>query len=110
MKIAVPIADGKLSMHFGHCEQFALIEVAANEIVNREDLKAPPHEPGLLPTWLADRGAGVIIAGGMGRRAQDLFIAKNISVIVGAASDSPERLVEDYLAGTLESGVNVCDH
>jgi len=25
MKIAIPIADGKLCAHFGHCEQFSLV-------------------------------------------------------------------------------------
>jgi len=29
MKIAIPIAGGKLCMHFGHCEQFALIAADA---------------------------------------------------------------------------------
>ena len=27
MKIAIPLANGQLAMHFGHCEQFALIDV-----------------------------------------------------------------------------------
>ena len=112
MKIAVPLAGERLSMHFGHCERFALVEVdlAAKKILNREDIDAPPHQPGLLPPWLAERGANMIIAGGMGRRAQDLFVEQGIQVIVGAPADTPERLVGDYLAGTLQAGENVCDH
>lgn len=27
MKIAIPMAGGQLCMHFGHCEQFALVDV-----------------------------------------------------------------------------------
>ncbi|MFA4973966.1 MAG: NifB/NifX family molybdenum-iron cluster-binding protein [bacterium] len=112
MRIAVPMAEGKLSMHFGHCESFALLEVdaATKKIVKREDLDAPPHQPGLLPPWLAERGANVIIAGGMGQRAQDLFAEQGIEVVVGAACETPERLVNEYLAGTLKSGANLCDH
>jgi len=112
MKIAVPLAGGRLSMHFGHCERFALVEVdlSTKTILNREDIDAPPHQPGLLPPWLAERGANMIIAGGMGRRAQDLFVEQGIQVIVGAPADTPERLVGDYLAGTLQAGENVCDH
>jgi len=112
MRIAIPLADGKLAMHFGHCERFALVDVDAAEkkILKREDIDAPPHQPGLLPKWLAERGANVIIAGGMGQRAQGLFAEHGIRVIVGAAADTPERLVGDYLAGTLQSGENVCDH
>jgi len=112
MKIAIPLADGKLSMHFGHCETFALVDVDIKEkkILGRQDLQAPPHVPGMLPPWLAERGAEMIIAGGMGQRAQGLFAQQGIQVIVGAPAETPEQLVASYLAGTLESGANVCDH
>ena len=112
MKIAIPLAEGKLTMHFGHCASFAIIEVEdqTKKIIKREDIPAPPHEPGLLPPWLAQRGANVIIAGGMGSRAQELFAAQGIQVIVGASAKTPEALISDYLAGTLQVGNNVCDH
>ncbi len=73
MRIAIPLADGKLAMHFGHCERFVLVDLdpAGKKVVKRENVKAPPHQPGLLPSWLAERGATIIIAGGMGRRARD---------------------------------------
>jgi predicted Fe-Mo cluster-binding NifX family protein len=112
MRIAIPVANGKLCMHFGHCEHFALVDVdpADNKILKREDIAAPPHQPGLLPPWLAERGATVIIAGGMGRRAQDLFAEQNIQVVLGAPAETPEKIVADYLAGTLRVGENACDH
>lgn len=112
MKIAIPLAGGRLSLHFGHCESFALVEVdeAEGRITGREELMAPPHQPGLLPPWLAERGATVILAGGMGQRAQQLFADRGIRVVVGAPAEAPERLVEDYLAGTLQAGENICDH
>jgi len=112
MRIAIPIADGKLSMHFGHCERFVLIDVDPTEkkILKREDIEAPPHQPGLLPPWLAERGANLIIAGGMGARAQGLFAEQGIQVVVGAPAETPEKLVADYLTGTLQAGENVCDH
>ncbi len=112
MKIAIPLANGKLAMHFGHCEQFAFLDInpAEKKITQRQDLQAPPHEPGLLPRWLAERGATMIIAGGMGQRAQGLFAEQGIQVIIGAPSETPEKLVMDYLSGTLQSGQNICDH
>ncbi|HOE63778.1 MAG TPA: NifB/NifX family molybdenum-iron cluster-binding protein [Candidatus Sumerlaeota bacterium] len=112
MRIALPLADGKLAMHFGHCEQFALVDVNPDEkkILRREDVVPPPHEPGLLPRWLAERGATMIISGGMGQRAQQLFAERGIRVIVGAPAEIPEDIVFGYLYGTLVSGVNYCDH
>lgn len=112
MKIAIPLANGKLAMHFGHCESFALMDInpAERKIVDREDVAAPPHEPGLLPAWLAERGANMIIAGGMGQRAQVLFAQYGIQVVVGVPSETPERLIADYMGNTLETGQNLCDH
>lgn len=112
MRIVIPLASGRLAMHFGHCESFALLDldVTAKKITLRSDLEAPPHQPGLLPSWLAERGADVIIAGGMGRRAMDLFQDKGIRVVVGAPAETPETLAKDFMAGTLQAGQNVCDH
>ncbi len=110
--IAVPIANGRLAAHFGHCEQFALVEVdpALQKIVKVVKETPPPHEPGLLPAWLSEKGANLIIAGGMGQRAQQLFAQNNIGVVVGAPVASPEELVQKYLNNELESGQNLCDH
>ena len=110
MKIAIPLAEGKLTAHFGHCREIAFIEADDDGIKGKEILIPPPHEPGVLPRWLHDMGANVIIAGGMGQKAQQLFAANNINVVVGAPVDMPEVLVESYLVGTLVTGENICDH
>ena len=112
MRIAIPIAEGRLAMHFGHCAQFALIDADPEQktILKQEVIDAPEHVPGMLPPWLAERGATMIIAGGMGGRAQGLFAQQGIQVIVGAPAESPEWLVKEFLDGTLIAGVNACDH
>lgn len=112
MRIAIPVANGKLAMHFGHCEQFALLDVDPQNkaILKTETIAAPAHEPGLLPRWLNEKGADVIIAGGMGQRALGLFAEQGIQVITGAPNLEPEALVQQYLAGSLRTGPNVCDH
>lgn len=112
MKIAIPTAEKKLCMHFGHCEEFALVEVdeASKMLKKTEYLVPPPHEPGVLPKWLHEQGANVIIAGGMGQRAQGLFRQNDITVVVGAVGGNPNELALAYLNQTLETGSNVCDH
>ena len=112
MRIAIPVADGRLTMHFGHCEKFAIIDAdpKAKKVLKKEELDAPGHEPGLLPRWLAERGVNVIIAGGMGQRAQSLFAENGIKVVVGAPSDAPQALAAAFLDGTLRTGDNICDH
>ena len=110
MKFAIPLAEGKLTAHFGHCQEFALVDVEDNEIKNTETLVPPAHEPGVLPKWLHDLGTNVIIAGGMGARALDLFAQNDIQVVVGAPTLTPEELVGQYLDNRLEGGANICDH
>ena len=112
MRIAIPLADGRLCMHFGHCEKFALVDCdsTAKAIIKTDTVAAPAHEPGLLPRWLAERGATVIIAGGMGARAQGLFSERGITVVTGAPAGTPEQIVTAYLNGTLVTGANACDH
>jgi Mrp family chromosome partitioning ATPase/predicted Fe-Mo cluster-binding NifX family protein len=111
MKFAVPTHEGKLCTHFGHCEAFALIDAdGAGKVVNEIYVNPPPHEPGLLPEWLSQKGVNCVIAGGMGSRAQQLFSQKGIKVITGAMGESPKEIVEHYLQGTLQTGANTCDH
>jgi len=112
MRIAIPLTDGKLSQHFGHCEQFAIIDVDddSKSIKSQELVSPPPHEPGSLPRWLAGLHVTLIIAGGMGQRAQQLFAQNKIDVAVGAPVDSPEELVAAYFEGALQCGENICDH
>jgi Mrp family chromosome partitioning ATPase/predicted Fe-Mo cluster-binding NifX family protein len=111
MKFAVPTNEGKLCAHFGHCEAFALIDAdAQGKILNETYVTPPPHEPGLLPPWLAQQGVNCIIAGGMGSRAQELFAEQGVRVVTGAQESDPKKAVENYLKGTLVTGTNTCDH
>jgi len=111
MKFAVPTNEGKLCAHFGHCEAFALIDTdGEGKVVNEIYVTPPPHEPGLLPEWLSQKGVNCIIAGGMGSRAQQLFAQKGVQVVTGAEGESPREVVEEYLKGTLQTGANTCDH
>ena len=112
MKVAIPLTGGSLSAHFGHCEEFAVLEVdeQSKKITGKSLHKAPPHEPGALPAWLVTLGVEMIITGGMGQRAQQLFSRDNVAVVVGAPVAPPEQVVSAYLAGTLQAGQNICDH
>ena len=112
MKIAIPIAGGLLCQHFGHCEQFVVFDVDSDgkTIRGQQALTPPRHEPGVLPGWLREAGANVIIAGGMGSRAQNLFAENQVKVVVGAAVAEPEQVVRAFLDGRLSTSENPCDH
>ncbi len=107
---AVPTINGKLCQHFGHSEQFAVVETEDQKIVNIEFFTPPVHQPGTYPRFLAEKGVSTIISGGMGGKAKDIFTQNNIEVFMGIDSDKPEVLVEKYLADQLQDGDNLCDH
>ena len=112
IRYAIPTANGELCLHFGHCDTFAFIDVDQDQkkIVKQEFYNPPPHEPGVLPQWLSENDVSIVIAGGMGSRAQSLFAQKGIQVITGVIVDKPENVVNAYLSDTLQLGENVCDH
>ncbi len=112
LKIAIPLAGGRLADHFGHCEQFAIIEINPNDknILNTALVTPPAHEPGLLPRWLQQEGVQVIITGGMGERAIKLFSENGIKVKSGVSGKTAEELVRIFLQGGLISGPSACGH
>lgn len=109
-RIAIPLENGILCSHFGHCEQFAIIDADNNTISDESLVTPPPHEPGLLPAWLAEKGVTDVIAGGMGQRAIALFNQHKINVFVGAQLKRPKELATDLLNNSLAAGANYCDH
>ncbi len=109
-KIAIPVANGELCSHFGHCEAFAIYSVEDGRIVDQELVDPPRHEQGSHPQFIHQLGCDVLIAGGIGFKAQELLCSKGVKVILGAPKLPLTKLVDQYLQGVLESGDNRCDH
>lgn len=110
MKIAVASEKEMVTEHFGHCESFSIFEAENDQIVKSESILNPGHKPGFLPNFLNDMGVNVIISGGMGGGAIEIFNEKGIEVITGAKGHA-KAAAELYLQGILKSTGSVChDH
>jgi predicted Fe-Mo cluster-binding NifX family protein len=109
-KVALPMAAGQFSEHFGGAEAFGLFEVdeVTKAIVSKTTVEAPPHEKGAFPAWLRDQGTSVILAGGMGPRAVQMFEMFGIKVVAGVQGKDPAALVEAFLAGDLRATGEAC--
>lgn len=107
MRIAVAAEGRNVTEHFGHCVNFMLYDVENEKIIKEESVDNPGHKPGFLPNFLADKGVQVIISGGMGQGAVDIFNERNVEVVVGASGDA-KTAVEDYLQGALKTSGSVC--
>jgi len=120
LKIAVPMESGRFSAHFGGASRFAFYEVdeTTRTIVAQSSAMPPPHERGAFPVWLKSQGAHVVLAGGMGPRAVQIFDHYGIRTVLGVEGEEPEDLVRTFLAGTLVAtgegcgggGLHDCGH
>jgi len=113
MKIAVPMHKGKFCEHFGGAQTFAFYTVDEDDrnIGDRLLGTPPEHGRGVFPVWLRQQGATVILAGGMGPRAANIFAHQGVEVVLGVQGEDPEKIVRSYLDGTLSTTGEVChDH
>ncbi len=109
MKIAVSTEAGNVAAHFGRCPAYTLFEIKDGTIISKEEIANPGHQPGFLPRFLSQKGVDLVIAGGMGPRAQNLFQQHNIETIIGVQGPVNE-VMDIYLKGELKPGEDLCDH
>lgn len=106
-KVAIASEGSYVSEHFGHCPEYTIFDVDGDTITSKTVIPNPGHEPGFLPRYLGRLGVTHIIAGGMGYRAQQLFLEQGIEPILGVTGQVDE-VMRAFLAGTLERGESLC--
>jgi predicted Fe-Mo cluster-binding NifX family protein len=107
--IAIATEGNRVAGHFGRCPSYTLVTVENGSETARQVVDNPGHQPGFLPKYLHDLGAGCIVAGGMGPRAQMLFTEQGIDTVVGI-NGSIDEVIHSYLKGTLKEGESTCHH
>ena len=108
-KIAIPSNNGNVSAHFGHCPQFTIFDTENGEVKNKSVIDNPGHKPGFLPKFLSEKNVDLVLAGGMGTRAINLFNNEGVEVITGVKGDV-DNCIHSYLKGELDTEDNACDH
>ncbi len=107
MKIAISTESGNVCAHFGRAPEFTFVTIEDNQVVKKEILQNPGHSVGSIPQFVNQHGAKYMIAGGMGRRAEDFFNQYGIEVIMGITG-KVEDVIKKILDGTLEGGESLC--
>jgi predicted Fe-Mo cluster-binding NifX family protein len=112
VRIAVPVADGRLHGHFGGCREFVFVDADTQSltVLATQTMAAPPHTPGAFPKWLREQGVRVVIVGGIGKRALDIFSQHGIVVVAGEVDAHIDVLIATYLAGMLTGSPVGCEH
>ena len=109
MKIAIATEGTTVAQHFGRCPSYTIVDAEDGNILKKEVVQNPGHEPGVLPKFLSEMGVNFILSGGMGPKAINLFHQNNVEPIVGVSGDV-EKVITDFLNGELETGESNCDH
>ncbi len=103
--------DGQISQHFGRCPSYLIVDVEGNEVKKSEVVENPyytNHIPGKVPQFIKEQDVQVMIAGGMGPRAIDMFSTFGIEVVTGAIGNAG-NVLQAYLQGEI-AGVEPCKH
>lgn len=101
MRIAVPVTQGAIANHPGHCESFLIADVDGTTVVREVLVPNPGHGPGgPPPMFLAQQGVEQLLAWGMPVPARGMFASFGLRVQLGATGDAKQAL-RDYLAGTI---------
>jgi len=108
MKIVISTENESVSPHFGRCPHFTLVDISDGKLQNRTVIENPGHSPGFLPQYFADKGVECIIAGGMGVRAQNLFVQYGIETVLGITG-RVDDVIDEIINGTLKGGESLCD-
>ncbi len=103
--------EGTVSAHFGRCPAYGVWCIENGIPVKKEVVSNPylqQHQPGIVPGFIQTLHVNVMIAGGMGPRAIDIFGEMGIEVVTGAVGN-PEHVVAAWHRGELK-GIVPCSH
>lgn len=107
MKIAVPYSDGQVFQHFGKSEQFKIYDTIDDEIISSEIVDTSGSGHSALADFLKEKGAGVLICGGIGVGAVTALQNAGIQILGGAEGEA-DNCVEEFLGGRLHFGASGC--
>ena len=109
MRLAIATENGTVAAHFGRCPHYTLVDIQDGAEAGRTIVENPGHEPGRIPAFLSEHGASVVVAGGMGHRAKELFDSMGIDQIIGVTGQV-DAVVSGCIDGTLAGGESLCSH
>lgn len=102
MRIAIPVSEGKVAPHLGHCHTFLIADVENGKVTNQVEVENPGHGPGgPPPVFVAKCGVKQVLAWGMPPHATGMFQQMGIKVQLGCTGD-PQKVLEGFLTGSLE--------
>jgi predicted Fe-Mo cluster-binding NifX family protein len=101
MRVAIPVTDGRIPNHFGHCAAFLIADVEGGTVKAEALVPNPGHGPGgPPPVFVIGQGVAHVLAWGMPPHAQGMLEAAGVKVQLGVTGE-PGAALRSFLAGTL---------
>jgi len=102
-RVAIPVTNEQLSEFFGECSHYEIFEIDG-KIVDMNEAKFPEGKVASeLPGWLEEKGITDVITFRVNPKIIHSFASKKVNLFVGIQPDTPQKLIEDYMQGKLES-------
>ncbi|HBD95288.1 MAG: hypothetical protein A2015_16150 [Spirochaetes bacterium GWF1_31_7] len=108
--VALPLDNGILSEHFGHADKFVFFTLNGTKIESKTEKTPPPHQPGIIPAWLKEENANVVIVNGIGQAAVNIFNSHGIEVIRGVDCLTDEEVIKNFIENNLTDREVSCNH
>lgn len=108
MKLAIATENGKVSSHFGRCENFTLCEIDNGKVINKRLISTEGNQHAGLPQYLQGLGVNEVISGGAGSGAMQNLSQRGIKIITGVQG-TIDDVIDKYMRGQLESKEVVCN-
>lgn len=106
-RVAIPIANDKLSEYFGGCSYYEIFEIAGNK-VHKSTFETPiVSSIDELPDWIEKQGITDVVTYKVNKEIISLFASKKVNLFVGVPVNKTQKLIDDYLNGKLESDKNI---
>lgn len=109
MRYAIATDADQVAPHFGRCERYEFVDIENRQVVARAQAPCPEHEPGVVPHFLKQHGAQVVVCGGAGPRAVDLLAELGVGMFMGV-SGGLDAVIEAIRSGELIGGDSTCEH
>ncbi len=103
MKIAMPLAKGRIADLSENCDRFTIVDVylTENRILD-SCRRTRGRVVGSARPWLAEQAVDLVIAAEVRPEMKINLMEINIRIIAGAPNDSPHSVIKAYLARSLD--------
>ena len=106
-RIAIPVTNERLSEYFGECHHYEIFEVEGKSIKQSEAVFPRGKTVLELPDWLEEQGITDIISFKVSSEIISLFASRKVNLFIGVPRESPQKLVDAWMEGKLESDENI---